>query len=120
MKKILLKLVALASVTLPAFVYAQTGKAFTTLTTIINQIGSIIKLLIPIVFALAILAFFWGLVKYIFSQGSEESKAEGKNIMLWALIALFVMASVFGIIQLAQNTLDIQKVDTITPPKVNF
>lgn len=119
MKKTLLKLLTLVSVTLPTFVYAQTG-GFNTLSGIISQIAGIIQKLIPLVFGLAILAFFWGLVKYIFAQGSEDAKVDGRKIMLWAMVALFIMASVFGIIKLAQNTFDINDNTPIQPPIINI
>ena len=48
---------------------------------------------------MALLAFFWGLAKYIFHSNDEEKKAEGKNIMIWGIVALFVMASVWGIVK---------------------
>jgi hypothetical protein len=38
---------------------------------------------------LALLFFLWGIVKYIFAQGNETAKVDGKNIMLWGLIGLF-------------------------------
>jgi len=62
----------------------------------------LILIIIPIVVAMALLVFFWGLVKFIFRVGSGDEKAveEGKNLMKWGLIALFVMVSVWGIISL--------------------
>lgn len=120
MKKTFLKFLFLFTALTPAFAYAQQA-GFQTLTGIVNQIGTIVKLLIPIVFGLAVLGFFWGVVKYIFAQGSEDSKADGKKIMLWALVALFVMVSAFGIIRLAQRTLGVGENDTIRVPTIeNF
>lgn len=119
MKKILLKFLAFFTVLTPSLVYAQ-GQGFGTLTRLIDQIALIVQKLIPIVFGLAILGFFWGLVKYIFSQGNEESKTEGKKVMLWALVALFVMVSVFGIIRLAQDTFEIKNNNPFPPPDINL
>lgn len=118
MKRNLTKLAIAGAALLPAIVSAQA--AFTTLQNIINQIKTIVNTLIPIVFALGVLAFFWGLVLYIFSQGNEEKKKDGKGIMLWALVALFVMASVWGIIALAQRTLNINPGDQPTPPSIRL
>jgi hypothetical protein len=55
-----------------------------------------VNLLIPIVFAVALLVFFWGLVMYIF--GKEDDKAQAKKTMIWGVVALFVMASVWGLV----------------------
>jgi hypothetical protein len=60
--------------------------------------------LIFLVGSLAFLAFFWGIAKYIFSAGDEQKKASGKDVMLYGLIALFVMVSVWGLIGILRNT----------------
>ncbi|MEK7175867.1 MAG: hypothetical protein AAB695_00640 [Patescibacteria group bacterium] len=58
----------------------------------------LIKLAIPVVAGLALLVFFKGLAAFIAKSGDEKSHAEGKNLMIWGLIALFVMVSIWGII----------------------
>lgn len=64
----------------------------------ITGIGNLIEIAIPIVVALAILAFFWGLIKFIRSV-SETGKSEGKTFMIWGIVALFVMISVWGLVK---------------------
>jgi hypothetical protein len=73
-------------------------------------------MLIPILIALALVAFFWGLVRYVWSGG--EFKEGGRNIMIAGLVALFVMVSVWGIIRLAQNTLGIGSGGALPAPSV--
>lgn len=102
-QKHLTKLGILGALIAPTMASAD---ALDTLKDLIGTFGQIVDLLLPIVFALAILAFFYGIMLYVFSQ-SGDSKKEGRGIMLWALVAIFVMASLFGIIRLAQSTLGI-------------
>ena len=73
---------------------------------LLNSIKGIVGTALPIVFALAILAFFWGITKYVFSK-SGEGKVEGKGVMLWSLIAIAIMTSLYGIIFLAQKTIGV-------------
>ena len=47
----------------------------------------------------ALLAFIWGLSKFILASGSEEKIADGKWIMKWGVIGLFFMFSIWGVIQ---------------------
>ena len=54
--------------------------------------------------AIALLVFFWGLVKYIAKADDEKAKEQGKNIMVWGVIALFVMFSIFGLVKFLQNS----------------
>ncbi len=68
-------------------------------TNIVTPIGRIINLLIPIVFALALLYFFWGLAQYILASGDPTAQESGRNKMIWGIVALFVMASVWGLVR---------------------
>lgn len=51
----------------------------------------------------SLLVFVWGIAKFILSAGDEKKVAEGKTLMFWGVVALFVMVSVWGIIQLFYN-----------------
>lgn len=113
MKKNIILSAVFLSLAIPMMASAQTvGAGFSNLQAIVQKIAAIVNMLIPLVFSLGILGFFWGLVKYIFAQSSEDGKKDAKNIMLWSLVALFIMASVFGIITLAQNTVGVNPAGT--------
>ena len=73
--------------------------------TLIESTGGLVTTLTKVVAGLALLAFFWGLVKFIFAQGNETSKVEAKKIMGWGLIAIFIMVSVWGIVYFIGNEL---------------
>ncbi|MEK7514583.1 MAG: hypothetical protein AAB587_02065, partial [Patescibacteria group bacterium] len=89
------KIIALAAiVAAPAVAFAQLGN----ITSLVNQISNIITLLIPVAFAAALLFFFWGLAQYIMAGGDETTQKAGKDKMLWGVIALFVMSSIWGIV----------------------
>ena len=87
---------------LPAVASAQ----LTGVKGLIQAVGGLINPLIAILVGLALLVFFWGLVRFIFRVGGDEKAVEeGKKIMIWGLIALFVMVSVWGIISFMQRAL---------------
>lgn len=66
---------------------------------LIRAFGGLLNPLIRIVVAIALLVFFWGLVKFIFRVGGDEKAvADGRRLMIWGVIALFVMVSIWGII----------------------
>lgn len=86
---------------------------------LVQQFGNILNtLVIPILFALAIIYFFWGLVKYIKSAGDPKAASEGKSIMIWGIIALVVMVSVYGLIAWIQEAFGISGGATPTLPTV--
>lgn len=54
---------------------------------------------IPVITGLAFLVFLWGLAKFIFRIGGDEKAVkEGKNLMVWGLVALFVLLSLPAIL----------------------
>lgn len=59
----------------------------------------------PILITLATLYFFWGITKYIRAGGNSEEMKEGKNVMIYGIIALFVMFAVWGLVVLVKNEL---------------
>ncbi|OGC88306.1 hypothetical protein A2419_00385 [Candidatus Adlerbacteria bacterium RIFOXYC1_FULL_48_26] len=73
---------------------------------LISSVGYGLRLIIPILIVLAIIAFFWGLVKYIWGQGKDT--AAGKNTMIAGLVSLFVMITLYGILQFGAEALGIK------------
>ncbi len=108
------KALAVLSALAPAFAFAQLGNV----ENIVESIGNLVKLATPIVVGLALLAFFWGLVKFIFSGGDEEAKKDSKHLMIWSVIALFIMISIVGIINFIGNSLDINQGGSLDVPEV--
>jgi hypothetical protein len=101
MKKVL---IAVTAFSLPALASAQ---GLGGIETLVKSISRIVDLLIPIVFALAMLFFFWGLATYILASGDEAKKEEGRRKMIWGIIALFVMSAVWGIIRWIGSSLSV-------------
>jgi hypothetical protein len=60
---------------------------------------------IPLIFAIAMVSFVWGAVKFFIIDSDEEAKREqGKQFMIWGIIALAVMISVWGLVNLLGST----------------
>ncbi len=69
----------------------------------VNEI--IINPLIVLIFAAAVLVFLWGVFQYIKGADSESERATGRNHILAGVFGMFIMVSVFGIINLILNTI---------------
>ena len=87
------------------------------ISSLVTDIGAIVKLIIPILFAVALLGFFYGLVLYIFSGEHDAEKA--KKYMLWGVVALFVMASVWGLVAFLGNAIGLPTSSTPVAPAPN-
>ncbi|MHB0978119.1 MAG: pilin [Minisyncoccota bacterium] len=72
---------------------------------LITAVGGLVSRLTVIAAGVALLVFLWGLAKFIFKSGDEKSHEEGAAIMKWGIVALFVMVSVWGIVNFMQRAL---------------
>jgi hypothetical protein len=101
----------------PTFTFAQSPN-FHYFNSAVVSVGELVAQLIPIVIAIGLLSFIWGLVQFIMSLGDEDSKEVGKRRMVWGIITLFVIVSVWGIVNLLNEITGIQMGGTIEIPTV--
>src|SRR3989344_3256932 len=111
-KKIVAGVTAALSLT-PVFAFA----AGENLLALLNLIQTIVTRAIPILTAVALLYFIWGLVQFIMSAGGEKHE-EGKTKMWWGIIALLVFVSIWGIVGYIGNVFGISQGGSATPPTV--
>lgn len=111
MKKLLYTALALS----PSLAFAQT---LGNVNTLLNSIRGLVNGALPVVVGLALLGFFWGLMKFIFAAGDEEKKEEGKNVMIYGVIALFVMVAVWGLVGFIASALNVQTGGSVNLPSV--
>ena len=71
--------------------------------------------IIPLIFALAVVMFVWGVVQFVINSDEEAKKAKGKQFMIWGIVALTVMLGVWGLVGLLGSTFNI---DTTVLPQV--
>ena len=84
----------------------------------------IINPLIYFLFALAVVFFLYGVLEFIMNQENEEAKTKGKSHMMWGVIGIVIMMSVFAIMNILLDTLGVNyihpeqgTVDTLPPPQ---
>ena len=72
---------------------------------IIKLIETALKPAVPLLIGLAVVVFFWGLVKYLNAgMGDAKNIKEARDLMIWGIIAITVMVSVWGIVKVVQTT----------------
>ncbi len=87
----------------------QCSSKFTSLLDILIWAKCIIVIaIVPMIFVLAFLFFIWGVMRFIQASDSVK-KEESKKFILWGIIGLFVMTSVWGIIKIVSTTVGIDK-----------
>ncbi len=104
MKKFFLGL--LAFLALPFMVSAGT---IGSLGDLLAVFVSIINALMPFIVGLAVLFFVWGVFQFVASAGDEEKRTEGRNKMIYGIIGIFVMVSVWGLVNLLEGTFGVER-----------
>lgn len=107
MKKFIAALVAFFA---PVLAFAQGTPG--TFQYAIGQFQGILNVVIPIMVTLAVIYFIWGVVQYV-TSGDAEKKEQGQQHMIWGLIGIFVIVSIWGLVALLANTFGISNNQTI-------
>jgi len=112
------KVLVLSAFVLVLAPFIAHGQNFEGINGIVEGIQAVIKALLPIVGALALLYFFWGLAKFILAAGDEEAREKGKSIMIWGIVALFIIVSVWGLVAWLGTLLGIEAGSNVTIPNI--
>lgn len=66
---------------------------------IIQKINdAILQPIVMLLMALAVLYFLFGVMMFVKDQSSEDAQVKGKSHMVWGVIGLAIMVSVWGIL----------------------
>ena len=65
----------------------------------------VIDPLVQLLVVAAVFYFIFGVFKYIKDSDESSSRTDGANHILWSTVGLFIMISVWGIIEMLQNTI---------------
>ena len=90
-----------ATILFPLTAFAADKKLSDIINTIVSYLGDILFLLM----ALAVVIFVWYVIKYFIMP--NESRKEAGQYVMYSLIGFFVILSMWGIVSVISNTLDI-------------
>lgn len=96
------------------------GEGDGTIDGLLGQAETIISRLIPIIVGVALLLFFIGLVQYVRAGESDESKKKARGLIIYGIIILAVMASVWGLVAFLTDSLGLETGGTIETPDLPF
>ncbi len=99
----------LALIAIPEVSFATTFTQF-----VVFFVDEILNKLVIVIIGLATVYFLWGVAKYILHSDDAKSREEGRNMMIYGIIAIFVMISVWGFVNLLNQTF---KLDNGTIPR---
>jgi hypothetical protein len=81
------------------------------------NIGLILR---PFLGAVAFLAFVLGVARFIRSTSNEKEMKESKNLLIWGIIGMFVLITVWGIIAFLRGEFYFDDGATPVIPQIRF
>lgn len=78
----------------------------------------VMKPVIGLLFGVAFVYFVYGVFKFIGSQGNDAGREEAKRSILYGILGMVIMVSVFGIIRIVGGTIGVP--DIPQPPHENI
>ncbi len=109
---------ALALVPMVTLAQSATWGGSSYFTGMATTFATVVNTLIPAFMGLGFIAFFWFLFKYL--TGDAAEKEENRKSLLWSVIAIVIMISIFGLASLLQGIFGAQGgSSTIDAPIIN-
>jgi len=109
--------IIISGLLLPSLALAQNPNK--TVGNILKEFQDILNLLIPIIIGIGLLFFLIGIVNYVTAGEDEEKQKQARNMMLYGIVALFVMVAVWGLVSVLGQTFLSGQYGTAPPaPKI--
>lgn len=85
---------------LPLMTVIAAGPYFGEVDTLFMRFGGFIdNILIPLIFTLALFIFLWGMFRFfVWGQANEEDRSKGRQLILWGIVGMVFMVSIWGIV----------------------
>lgn len=103
--------ISLAALLLPTLAFAQPTVNFSYWTKLLSSIASILNTLVGLLIAVAVAWFIWNVFGYIRSSSDEKKKGYGTG-MIWGIVSLAIIVSVWGLVGLLQTTFGVGTPDS--------
>lgn len=79
-----------------------------------------VNLIIPIVIGVGFIIFLFAVIKFILAAGDEEARKDSRQLMLYAIIGVFVMVAIWGIIALIAGSFGIGVGGDVQAPVIDL
>ncbi len=76
-----------------------------TLFTLFESAITLMSSLVYLIVAMALFGFMYGVVRYLLSGGNEQVRKESREFMIYGILILFVMTSLWGLVYLLRSTI---------------
>ena len=93
----------LALFAVPSVLYAQAND----ISGLMQIGGNLLNTIIPIFVGGAVVVFLFGVLKFMQAGDDANKIADGRQYMIYSIVAIFVMISIFGLVGLLSSTVNL-------------
>ncbi len=116
MKKIQKIIIGGGGALLPVLAFA----AVTDFTSFLANIQTLINKIIPVIIAITVLVFLWGIANYIMNAGDEEKRKEARQFIIWGLVGFVIMLGIWGLINVFVTAFGLEGGSQIRAPQIDL
>ena len=83
---------------------------------LLTRIQHLLDAVVPFLIGLAVFVIIWNIIRYVFHAGDEEKRVEARMYIVWGIIGVFFMLSIWGFVNILSNTFNLE--NTIDRDKI--
>ncbi|MEK7208014.1 MAG: pilin [Patescibacteria group bacterium] len=85
----------------------------------LQKLVDVLDVIVPFIIGLAVVVIVWGIFLYLTKAGEEEKRLEARRYILFGIIGVFFMLSIWGFVNILDDTFDLtRQIDPQDIPKV--
>lgn len=113
------KVIAFGALFAPFMVSAQIAAGVKTASGLVAFLKDLLSTATTLILAAAVVFFLWNVFGYVMSAGDPEKRAEKQSGIIYGVIGIAVMVSIWGLVRFITNTANLET-STMAPPSLNL
>ncbi len=85
------------------------GEKITTFGGLLDALNGLMNAIVPFLVGLGVFVVIYGVFGYIAHSAEEEKRAEARQFILWGVIFIFLMLSIWGLVNILVNTFEFKR-----------
>lgn len=115
------KVIALSVIFAPFIASAQLSQGATNVTGLVAFLKDALSTATALILGAAVVFFLWNVFKFVMSAGDEEARKKGKEGMIYGIIGIAVMVSIYGLVNFLVSSTGLNKTSgTLAAPSLSF
>ena len=113
------KIIALGAIFAPFIASAQLAQGISSVTGLVAFLKDALSTATALILGAAVVYFLWNVFKFVISAGDEEKRKEGQQGIIYGIIGIAVMVSIYGLVNFLTSSAHLTQ-STLTPPSISF